>query len=195
MKILIADDAQSAVEELKEMLAELLPGAVMTGTNDPEKILPLFEEQRSDIVFMDVKMNGRNCIHLAEKITEKAPMTNIIYITRYTRYAFQAFRTYPSAFLEKPVTADMLRDALAHLRHPISNLTDEMIENEYAGQAVIGGKIQKWREEYGMTRQELADALKVDIRTVYRWEHAERSPDIPTYMKILQILGKNADTM
>ncbi len=193
MKILIADDHQFIVEDLKDELAELMPDALCMGTSDPNEILPLFRQHRFDIVFMDIEMPGTNGIHLAQKILEEEPLTNIIYITGYTKYAFQAYQTYASAFLEKPVSTERLRDALAHLRHPVSNLTDEMIESEYAGQAIIGKKIQKWREERGMSRQELANALKVDLRTVYRWECAERSPDIPTYMKILQILGKSAD--
>lgn len=191
MKILIADDHKFIVEDLKEELAELLPEALCIGTSDPNEIIPLFQQYKFDIVFMDIELPGTNGILLARKILESDPMTNIIYITGYTKYAFQAYQTYASAFLEKPVSTEMLKDALEHLRHPVSDLTDEMIEQEYAGQAVIGKKIQKWREERGLSRQELANALKVDLRTVYRWEHAERSPDIPTYMKILQILGKS----
>ena len=193
MKILVADDHQFIVEDLKEELSELVPDAMCVGTSDPSEIIPLFDQHRFDIVFMDIEMPGTNGISIAKKILEIAPMTNIIYITGYPDYAFQAYQTYASAFLEKPVSTAMIEDALAHLRHPVSNLTDEVIEQEYAGQAVIGKKIQKWREERGMSRQELANALKVDLRTVYRWECAERSPDIPTYMKILQILGKSSE--
>ena len=191
MKILIADDHQMIVEDLKDEISKLLPDALCIGTSEPEEIIPLFEQYRFDVVFIDIMMPGTNGISLAQKMLDKHPNTNIIYITGYADYAAQAFRTYASAFLEKPVTPDMIEDALAHLRHPVSNITDEMIEQAYAGKGVIGKKLQKWREERGMSQSDLAEALSVDRRTVYRWESGERSPDIPTYMKILQVLGKS----
>lgn len=191
MKILIADDHQMIVEDLKDEISKLLPDALCIGTSEPEEIIPLFEQYRFDVVFIDIKMPGTNGISLAQKMLDMHPNTNIIYITGYADYAAQAFRTYASAFLEKPVTPDMIEDALAHLRHPVSNITDEMIEQAYAGKGVIGKKLQKWREERGMSQSDLAEALSVDRRTVYRWESGERSPDIPTYMKILQVLGKS----
>ncbi|HBI52191.1 MAG TPA: response regulator receiver protein [Ruminococcaceae bacterium] len=191
MKILIADDHQMIVEDLKDEISKLVPDALCIGTSEPEEIIPLFEQYRFDVVFIDIKMPGTNGISLAQKMLDKHPNTNIIYITGYADYAAQAFRTYASAFLEKPVTPDMIEDALAHLRHPVSNITDEMIEQAYAGKGVIGKKLQKWREERGMSQSDLAEALSVDRRTVYRWESGERSPDIPTYMKILQVLGKS----
>ena len=191
MKILIADDHQMIVEDLKDEISKLVPDALCIGTSEPEEIIPLFEQYRFDVVFIDIKMPGTNGISLAQKMLDKRPNTNIIYITGYADYAAQAFRTYASAFLEKPVTPDMIEDALAHLRHPVSNITDEMIEQAYAGKGVIGKKLQKWREERGMSQSDLAEALSVDRRTVYRWESGERSPDIPTYMKILQVLGKS----
>ena len=191
MKILIADDHQMIVEDLKDEISKLLPDALCIGTSEPEEIIPLFEQYRFDVVFIDIMMPGTNGISLAQKMLDKHPNTNIIYITGYADYAAQAFRTYASAFLEKPVTPDMIEDALAHLRHPVSNITDEMIEQAYAGKGVIGKKLQKWREERGMSQSDLAEALSVDRRTVYRWESGERSPDIPTYMKILQVLGNS----
>lgn len=195
MKILIADDHRFIVEDLKDEIAALLPDAFCIGTSDPAEIMPLFEQHRFDVIFMDIEMQGSNGIQLAKKILDKAPNTNIIYITGFEKYAAESYKTYASAFLIKPITTEMIRDALAHLRHPVSNITDEMIEQEYAGKAVIGKKIEKWREERGMSRQEFADALNVEVRTVYRWESAERSPDIATYMRILQVLGKSSDVI
>lgn len=193
MKILIADDHKFIVEDLKDELSELVSEALCIGTTESDEIIPLFEKHLFDIVFMDIEMPKENGIQLAKKILEIRPMTNIIYITGYSKYAVECFKTYASAFLEKPVSTEMLKDALAHLRHPVSDITDDMIKQEYAGKAVVGKRLEKWREERGMSRQELADALQVDVRTIYRWESAERSPDIATYMKILQVLGRDRD--
>lgn len=191
MKILVADDHEMIVRDIMDELSKLLPDAMCMGTSNPKEIMPLFEKHQFDVVFIDIKMPGANGIYLARDMLDINPMTNIIYITGYADYAAEAFRTYASAFLEKPITTDVIEDALAHLRHPVSDLTDEMIEQEYSGKALIGKKIQKWREQRGISCSDLAEMLNVDRRTVYRWESGERSPDLPTYMRILKILGKN----
>ena len=193
MKILIADDHQFIVDDLMDEINKLLPDAQCDGTSDPDKIPGLFEKNRYDVIFMDINMPGKNGISIAKKILEAAPRTNIIYITGFGEYALESTRTYASAFLVKPVTTDMIRDALAHLRHPVSDITDEMIESEYAGKAVIGKRIEKYREERGMSRQELADAMSVAVQTVYRWESGEREPDIATFLKLLKVLGVSYD--
>ena len=193
MKILIADDHRLIVEDLRNELIRLMPDAVCEGTSDPGEIIPLFIKNRYDIVFMDIMMPGNNGIMLARRICEIKPRTNIIYITGYPDYAEKSYSTYASAFLVKPVTTEALRDALAHLRFPVSDITDEMIQSEYAGNAVIGKKIQKYREETGMTKQELAEAMGVTVQTVYRWENGEREPDIATFMKLMKTLGISFD--
>lgn len=194
MKILVADDHDMIVKDILDELSKILPDAMCVGTSEPEEIIPLFKQHRFDVVFIDIKMPDTSGIDLAQEILEISPVANIIYITGYADYAAEAaFRTYASAFLEKPVTTAMIKDALAHLRHPVSDLTDEIIEQEYAGKAIIGKKIQKWRKEAGLSCLELAGMLNVDRRTVNRWESGERTPDIPTYMRIMKVLGKDAE--
>ena len=189
MKILIVDDHKLIVEDLKNELHRLMPDAVCDGTSDPKEVLTLFGKNEYDIVFMDIMMPGQNGISLAQKILEINPRTNIIYITGYPDYALKTYSTHPSDFLVKPVTTEALKDALAHLRFPVSDITDEMVQSEFAGKAVVGKKIQKYREERGMSKQELADAMGVALMTVYRWENGDREPDIATFMKILKTLG------
>jgi transcriptional regulator with XRE-family HTH domain len=64
-----------------------------------------------------------------------------------------------------------------------------MIESEFAGNATIGKWITKYREERGMSRDELAEKMHVALQTVYRWENGKRMPDVITFMKLANILG------
>lgn len=54
-------------------------------------------------------MPGINGIKLAEKIQGKYPRTNLIYITGFTEYAFESYKTFASAFLAKPITKKALK--------------------------------------------------------------------------------------
>ena len=195
MKILIVDDHRYIVDQLMDDLKNLLPDAECVGTTKPYEVLKLFEKYRFDIVFMGIEMRGANGIKLAKKIQEIQSRTNIIYISGVKNYAVECFKTFPSAFLEKPIELDELRSALNNLRYPISNITDEMIQQEYTGKALIGKKIQKMSEECGMTRKEFGDAMEVANQTIYRWENGERSPDIVTFLRIMKVFGVDLDKL
>ena len=189
MKVLIVDDHPMIVDDLIDETEKLLPNAECTGTSNPSDVLRLFREQLFDIVIMDIEMGSKNGISLAKKILEIKPRTNIIYITGHPQYALESYSTYASTFLVKPVTTEHLRDAFSHLRFPVSRLTPEEVEEHFAGEPLIGKRIEKYREERGMSRQELADALFVSLQTVYRWENGGRQPDIVTLIKLSQILA------
>ena len=195
MKILIVDDHQFIIDDLIDDLKELLPDAKCVGTTKPAEIPSLFERDRFDVVFMDIEMPGTNGIKLARTILAANPRINIIYITGFSSYAVEAFKTFASGFLEKPIIREELKDALDNLRYPVSNITDEMIMQEYSGKGLIGKKITKMREERGMSRQEFADAMGVAGQTVYRWESGERVPDMPTFLRIMKVLGIDSEKL
>ena len=189
VKILVADDHQLVVDDLIYYLKKLRPDAEIVGTSEPDRIAELFDEMKPDVVFIDIELDGRNGIAVAKKLQEKRPRTNIIYITGYEKYALESYKTYASAFLVKPIDEDMLRDALEHLRFPVSSITDEMLRKQYLGDSVIGARIQKCREERGITRNQLSELMGVSVPTVHRWENGTRVPDVVTFMRLANILG------
>ncbi len=189
MRILIVDDHKSIVDEMIEKLGELRSDAECMGVTRPSKVMKLMMEQRFDIVFMDIEMPGINGIKLAEKVLAEYPRTNIIYITGFTEYAYESYKTFASAFLAKPISKKMLKNALNNLRYPVSDITDEMIEQNYQGKAFIGQKLKKYIDESGMSKQEFADKIGVQYQTVFRWINGERLPDLPMALRIMQVLG------
>ena len=189
MKILIADDHRLIVDDLLDELSRIVPDAMCIGTSDPEQVVPLFDEYGFDVAIMDIDMPGISGIELARQLLAKKPRLNIIYITGFADFALESYKTYASAFLLKPIRGEMLRDALNNLRHPVSKITDDMIEQEMSGNALIGKRIAKFREERGMTRDELKDKMGVTVQTISRWESGKRLPDVVTFMKLAQVLA------
>ena len=149
MKILIADDQPMIVEDLLDELSNLRPGTMCLGTSSPSEIVSIFKEYIFDIVFMDIDLAGFNGIEIAKKILEIKPRTNIIYITGYEKFALDSYKTVASTFLVKPMSTEMLTNALDTLRFPISDITDEMLKAQYSGKNIIGAKLTKYREESG----------------------------------------------
>lgn len=195
MNILIADDHQLIIDDLTDELSTIIPEAECVGTTDPDTIPGLFETYRFDVVFLDIEIRNVSGISIAKKILAKYPRTNIIYITGYEKYALESYETAASSFLVKPVSTEKIKKAMENLRFPVSEITDDMIEAQYSGSAVIGKKIQKFREEANMTRNELATKMSVSLQTVYRWENGERVPDMVTFMKLARVLGFNMDKL
>ncbi|MCR5815874.1 MAG: response regulator [Ruminococcus sp.] len=189
MKIMIADDHKLIVDDLLDEVSTLFPNATCVGTSDPAEVIPLFKEYEFDVIIMDIDLADVSGIELADEILKIKPRTNIIYITGHSEFALESYKTYASAFLVKPISGERLRDAFEHLRHPVSTITDDMIESEFAGNATIGKWITKYREERGMSRDELAEKMHVALQTVYRWENGKRMPDVITFMKLANILG------
>ena len=189
MKILIADDHRYIVDDLQFELKQLLPNADITGTSDPKSIIKLFERELFDIVFIDIMLPGANGIELVKQMLAVKPRTNVIYITGFSEFALDSYKTYASAFLLKPIKTQAIKEALENLRYPISSITDKMIEREFAGGATIGRKITKFREERAMTRDELAVNMNVTVQTISRWESGKRVPDVITFMKLAKVLA------
>lgn len=189
MKILVADDHRSVVDDLIYELKELLPDADITGTSDAAGILPLCRQKHFDTIFLDIDFGNMNGISIAKSIQAEQPRVNIIYITGYEEYALESYETNASSFLLKPITTAKIKKALDSLRFPVSDITDEMLAQMHSGDAVIGRRIRKFREERGMSKDTLAAEVSVDGSTIYRWEKGSRIPDVPTLMRIAKALG------
>lgn len=195
MKILVADDHKSIVDGIILDLNELLPNATITGAHKSSEIVELCNDTRFDIIFMDIDIPQSNGIRLAKTVLDKYPRTNIIYITGYEKYALESYETNASTFLLKPVTKKAIAKAIDNLRFPVSDITDEMAVKEYSGKGYVGKRIQKYREERGMSRNEFAQLLNVTPPTIHRWETGVRKPDIAALMKIANILGVKIDEL
>ena len=193
MKILVVDDHPLIVDDILDELKSVAPDAQCMGTSESTAVMGLFEEYHFDVVFMDIDMPGINGLTLAKRILDRSPQTNIIYITAYEKYALESYNTYASAFLVKPVSNQRLREAMKNLRHPVSKISEEDTRAQYSGNAMIGVRIRKYREELNMTRNEFAKNMNVSVQTVYRWESGERIPDVVTLLEIARTLRVSMD--
>ncbi len=195
MNILIVDDRRMIISDLTDELCRLYPDAKCTGTTDPLSVITLCAQNDFDVVFLDIEMPEIDGISLAKKILAKKPKTNIIYITGFSQYALESYDTFASAFLVKPVSTEKLRIAMENLRYPVSDITDEMIQMQTSGIAVIGANIEKYRKARNISRGDLAARMQVSLSTVYRWESGDRIPDVTMIMKLCRLFGVSADTL
>ena len=189
MKILVVDDHPLIMEDIRDELIDMMPEAEVEGTSNSLEVQDLCDEHHFDVIFMDIDMPGINGLDLAKRIMSKYPKTNIIYVTGYEKYALDSYKTWASAFLVKPVSTKMLKEAMDNLRFPVSEITEEMVMEQSKGNAAIGARIKMFREKRGLSRAEFAKQMNVSVQSVYRWELGERVPDVISLMDIARILG------
>ena len=76
MKILVVDDHPLIMEDIMDELKGIAPDAFVTGTSSSAEVLGLCDENRFDVIFMDIDMPGTNGLILAKEILKKYPRTN-----------------------------------------------------------------------------------------------------------------------
>ncbi len=119
MKILIVDDETLVREELRDALERVRPGNDIREADDYDSAVKMLGEVSCDIVFLDIRLNGKSGLAIAELIKRQYPNTNIIIVTAYSEYALEAMRLFVSGYLLKPFGDEELLEVLDNLRYPV----------------------------------------------------------------------------
>lgn len=111
-RTIIIDDEQHCIDRLKKLLEAsdvydiLLEGYAKT----PEDGIELINAVKPDLVFLDINLGEQTGFDLLRSL--KSIDFSIIFCTAYDKYAVEAFRFSALDYLLKPVSADLLKDAL-----------------------------------------------------------------------------------
>jgi two-component system LytT family response regulator len=101
LKILIADDEQSARELIIFYLNQTAHLTRITQADDGRTTLELLVKEKPDILFLDIKMPELNGIEVLQQ-RESAPLPAIIFTTAFEEYALPAFDYEATDYLLKP---------------------------------------------------------------------------------------------
>jgi len=114
MTISICDDETYFTSKLRQLLDEYcnIKGiclSVLTFSNGEEFFL---SGQVSDIILMDIKLPGTDGMETIQRLRNLGNDSQVIFITAYQEYVFQAFDVDAVHYILKPVTAKKLFPAL-----------------------------------------------------------------------------------
>ncbi len=110
MRAIVIDDSRLARNELKRMLKELDTIQVIAEAADAVEAKDKIEQEKPDLIFLDIQMPGKNGFQLLEDL-EFVP--DVVFTTAYDEYALKAFEYNALDYLQKPVQIDRLAGAIS----------------------------------------------------------------------------------
>lgn len=119
VKTIIVDDEQLARERLRDLLAGREGIEVVAECGDGQSAVRSIEENKPDLVFLDVQMPELDGFGVVEAVGADR-MPPVIFVTAHERFALKAFEVHAIDYLLKPFDrerfAAALNRALDHVR-------------------------------------------------------------------------------
>ncbi len=112
LNAIIVDDERPARKELMFLLKDF-PEITIVGEADniADAVLQI-NENKPDIVFLDIQLAGENGFELLEKVTIDF---KVIFVTAFDEYAIKAFEVNATDYLLKPVDPARLKKSLIRI--------------------------------------------------------------------------------
>lgn len=118
--VILVDDRKIFLSGALPILEEVMPNAIITGFTHPSEAIEFAKANRIALAFLDIEIGKTNGLNLCRSLLEINPRTNVVYLTAYIEYSFDAWSTGASGFLLKPITTENVRLQLKNLRYPFN---------------------------------------------------------------------------
>ena len=117
--VIMVDDRKLILNGSLSILREVLPNAIVTGFTQAEDAVAYAKSHRVALAFLDIELRNTSGLELCRDLLKVYPRTNVVYLTAYSEYAFDAWSTGASGFMLKPITPQGVREQLKALRYPV----------------------------------------------------------------------------
>ena len=117
VRVLIADDEPDARENLLLRLSRVSDFEVCGQADNGDDVLLLAARLQPDVIFLDIQMPGLTGIEAARQLVDLGP--KVVFVTAFSQYAVDAFRTNAVDYLMKPVVDSQFEETLTKLRQQV----------------------------------------------------------------------------
>ena len=118
--VIMVDDRKIILSGGLSVLEEVLPNANIAGFTRPSEAIDYARSNCVALAFLDIEMGKTSGLDLCDALLEIYPYTNVVFLTAYSDYAIDAWKTRASGFMLKPITPEGVQTQLQNLRHPFS---------------------------------------------------------------------------
>lgn len=124
INVLIADDESLARETVKLLLKNRKGIGHVFEADNGNDVIKLCQENKIDLVFLDIQMPGKTGIEVAELLPSN---TVVVFATAYDQYAIMAFELNAIGYLLKPFDDEKFYSALTRAEQQIdSNIATDV---------------------------------------------------------------------
>ena len=116
--VIMVDDRKIILAGGLPILEEVLPNAAIMGFTRPSEAVEYARANRVALVFLDIELGKTSGFDLCRTLLEIHPRTNVVFLTAYVDYSFDAWSTGASGFMLKPITREGVLAQLKNLRYP-----------------------------------------------------------------------------
>ena len=113
MKAVYVDDERPALVNFESVVKNIEEISSLKLFTDGNKALDYIRENEVDIAFLDMELSVTNGIQLAKEIKKHNVNIHIVFVTAYTKYAFEAFGVDAVDYILKPYSADEIKQVIA----------------------------------------------------------------------------------
>ncbi|MCR5296105.1 MAG: response regulator [Clostridiales bacterium] len=120
--VIMVDDERIILSGGLPILEEVLPEASVIGFTRSSEAIEYARGNDVALAFLDVEMGKVSGLDLCRELQKINPRTNVVFLTAYLEYSFEAWDTGACGFLLKPITAEAVRKQLRKLRCPLKGM-------------------------------------------------------------------------
>ncbi len=116
-RALIADDERLMRDQLRGRLAAAWPELqIVAEARSGSEALALFEAERPELAFLDIRMPAPNGLEVARQIAGRC---HVVFVTAYDAHAVEAFERGAVDYLLKPIDPDRLAVTVHRLKQRV----------------------------------------------------------------------------
>lgn len=113
LKAVIIEDEEESLDLLQNLLISGGLAEVTGSTTDPEKAADIVLTHKPDLLFLDIKMPGKNGFEILDDLRKmKSVNPYVVFTTAYDEYAIKAFEYAAFDYLLKPVEPKRLHETI-----------------------------------------------------------------------------------
>ena len=116
--IIMVDDNKVIINGGLPLIKEVIPNANITGFTKTTEAIEYAKANRVALAFLDIEMGNISGLDVCREFLRINPCTNVVYLTAYVEYSFDAWDTGACGFMLKPITPEGVRKQLDKLRYP-----------------------------------------------------------------------------
>ncbi|KEH97346.1 LytTR family transcriptional regulator [Clostridium botulinum C/D str. BKT12695] len=132
MNCIVIDDEYPSREELKYFIKQASNIDIDGEFDDSIESLQYIQQNKPDVVFLDISMPKLDGMSLAHIINELDKKIIIVFITAYKEHAIEAFETEAFDYILKPYSEERIISTLKRLEALEEQKNDNCIKNKIA---------------------------------------------------------------